>query len=205
VKRLLPVALVVLGFTVAGCGGDDAQQAAKKVEKASERAETVVEKKAKTLAEEGKEAAKEAEEASERAETVVEKKAETVAEEAQEAAEEAIDRSDGRCRKAPRGVVAAIADGLTVRGRATLRNAYAVKSKDHRNVYFVSADVQGPGQEGDDDVATWATNKLAAGARIYSVDSRARKTSKWNAGAAAGVRLTMDADGAEEARDCAAG
>jgi hypothetical protein len=51
--------------------------------------------------------------------------------------------------------VNAIATGLTVQGGGTLRNAQAVKSND-KPVWFISADIDGPGMDEEDDIGTWA-------------------------------------------------
>ena len=37
-----------------------------------------------------------------------------------------------------------IETGLTVQGGGTLKNAQAVKSEDFENVYFISAEIDGP-------------------------------------------------------------
>jgi len=38
----------------------------------------------------------------------------------------------------------------------TVRHIHAVRSGDYKRVYFVAADLQGPGLLGSDDIAVWA-------------------------------------------------
>ena len=115
--------------------------------------------------------------------------------------------SDSRCLPVPKALVRGIEEGLTVEGGGTLRNAKAVKSEDFKNVYYVSADIQGPGLEGDDDIGTWATNSLKVGeGLIIGADEVAREFSDWGAAASpdspAGQVIGLQNDGAEESRDC---
>jgi len=44
----------------------------------------------------------------------------------------------------PKALVSGIETGLTVQGGGTLKNAQAVKSEDFENVYFISAEIDGP-------------------------------------------------------------
>jgi len=105
--------------------------------------------------------------------------------------------------KVPPALVRGIATGLEVQGGGKLRNAWAVKSEDFESVYFVSADVQGPGLEGDDDLATWGTNRLeVGGGLIFPVDSAAQEFSDWGDGDTTDANLTMDDEGAELSQDC---
>ena len=110
-----------------------------------------------------------------------------------------------RWQKVPNGVVKAIQTGLTVEGGGKLRSAQAVKSGDFESVYFVSADIQGPGLEGAHDIGTWATNRLRVGGLIFAVDSVAKEFSDWGHGDKTDARLSMEDDGAEESQECALG
>jgi hypothetical protein len=111
-------------------------------------------------------------------------------------------RSD-RCEAVPRALVDTIASRLT--GRETLRDARAVKSGDFGRVWFVSAEIDGPGLDGDGEVGTWAkTGPLAVGTgRILSVDTVfAQQLSGWDAGDTTYADVTMADDGAEASRRC---
>jgi hypothetical protein len=49
-----------------------------------------------------------------------------------------------------------IAHMLDLDGTASIRNVYAVRSPQHELVYFISAEIDAPGLEGEGDVGTWA-------------------------------------------------
>jgi hypothetical protein len=75
---------------------------------------------------------------------------------------------------------------------------FVVRSRDFKSVYFVSADLQGPGLNGKGEIATWATNKLRVGGLIYSADAVARAFFDWGRGPGFSV-----GDGFSESRSCA--
>jgi hypothetical protein len=105
----------------------------------------------------------------------------------------------------PPALTQAIAEGLTLTGGgSTLTNAKAVKSNDYQRVYFISADIDGAGLEGPDDIGTWAKNgPLRVGeGLILSVDSVATEFSDWPDAATTDFMLSMQDDGAEESKDC---
>jgi hypothetical protein len=174
-------ALLALALTLglAGCGGDDAEDAAREAERASESVETVIEEKAETVAEE----------------------AETVVEEAEEEAGEVL--ADPRCEAATTDILTPISNRLTVEN-GRLRNGYYVESENRSGIYFVSAELDGAGLEGDGDVATWATESPGGAGAIYALDDLARKHSGYR-DARQAVNVSMDDDGVSESRDCAGG
>jgi hypothetical protein len=112
------------------------------------------------------------------------------------------------CRSAPKRLAHAIANGLTVQGGGTLRQAQAVKSGDFDDVYFVSAEIDGAGLEGSGDVGTWAkigplrVGGPVGGGLIYSVDRVATEFSDWADGGKADAQLSMEDDGAGASREC---
>lgn len=57
-------------------------------------------------------------------------------------------------------MVSEITKGLTVTGGGHLRNARAIKSEHRENVYFISAEIDGPGMWGDGEIGTWIVNTL---------------------------------------------
>lgn len=105
-----------------------------------------------------------------------------------------------RCEAAPVAVVTAISTGLG--SGLTLRNAQMVRSDDFEEAYFVSADLQGPGLEGDDDVATWVTNNRSGGGLIFAVSAVAREFSDWGDGGQTDAGFSMSDDGADESAAC---
>jgi len=106
------------------------------------------------------------------------------------------------CKAAPRALVNAIAARLTQ--RETLQNAQAVRSPTKR-VWFVSAEIDGPGLEGDGEIGTWAKAGplTPAGGVILAVDTVfAQVLSGWEPGDRTYSAVTMDDAGAEESRAC---
>ena len=83
-------------------------------------------------------------------------------------------RAAGRCTAVPRPLVKTIATRLTV--PETLRNAQAVRSATKR-VWFVSAEIDGPGLVGDGQIGTWAKSGPLAHA-----PSRPRRRAPWQSG-----------------------
>lgn len=109
----------------------------------------------------------------------------------------------GRCERVSSAVLNAIAEGLTVSGSGTLRNGYAVKSKDFSRVYMVAADIQGVGMEGEGEVGVWATNSLDGTGLIFAVDGLAKEFSDWGHGDETDANITQSSDGVSEAKECA--
>lgn len=95
-----------------------------------------------------------------------------------------------------------IADGLTVTGGGSLRRVRAVASPDEPGIWYVAADIQGPGLEGGNDIGTWVVGGLdpATAGPIVAIDGMAREFSEW--GVATEPRWGRNDDGAKAARDC---
>jgi hypothetical protein len=86
-----------------------------------------------------------------------------------------------------------------------VRAAMAVRSNDYEQVYFIAAELQGAGLDGDDDIAIWATDRNPDGSDngpIFAVDGMANQFSSWPDGRASSASLSRNDDGALEARDC---
>jgi hypothetical protein len=123
-----------------------------------------------------------------------------------------------RCVNVPPATVRAIADGLTTSGRGSLRFAHAVEAdadEDFRGVsmplYLVSADIQAPGLEGSDEIATWVLTRSLRETGIgliVAVDSIASEFSEWGEAANEGSPVDewrdglRDDDAYDESRDC---
>lgn len=102
-------------------------------------------------------------------------------------------------------MIAAIAQGLTVDGGGTLdaSTARAVRSADFERVYFIAAEIDGPGMEAAGEVGVWASNRLEPGAGlVFAVDGLAHEFSDWGDGGATDARLTLESAGAREAAGC---
>jgi hypothetical protein len=109
-----------------------------------------------------------------------------------------------RCENVPPRLVKTIEDGLNVSVAGTLKDARAVKSEDFKQVYFISAEIDGEGMEGAGEIATWAKSGplRVGGGLIYAVDGFANQFSNSDDGGDTDAQLSMDDDGAEESRSC---
>jgi hypothetical protein len=106
-----------------------------------------------------------------------------------------------RCLNVPANIVANINEGFNTEG-LSIQKAKAVKSKDFGSVYFISGDIQGPGLEGNDEIATFATNKLDSPGIYLSVDNIAKEFSVFPDASTTDAKATMKDDGALLSRDC---
>ena len=107
-----------------------------------------------------------------------------------------------RCIAAPNLVVGSLQEGFNTAG-LTLRNAYSVKSNDFSKVYFISADIQGEGLEGENDIVTLATNSLEIGGGIFmSVNGAAKEFFVFPDASTTDAKLTTADDGAKLSQDC---
>ena len=103
------------------------------------------------------------------------------------------------CEPASSDVMTPIGNKLMPEGVRVSDGRY-VRSDDHEQMYFVSAELDGPGLEGEGDVATWATPSVGGAEAIYAVDDLAKEHSDWRP--ADEVDVTIDDHGAQESRDC---
>lgn len=108
-----------------------------------------------------------------------------------------------RCQRAPSLVLRAIEQGLTVQGGGSLRNGWYVRSGDFERVYFVAADIEGPGMTGPDQVGLWTTNRVNEQRGAYAVNGFAQEFSDW--GRSSQVGISQFDDGGIEALKCAGG
>jgi hypothetical protein len=103
------------------------------------------------------------------------------------------------CEPASSDVMTPIGNKLMPEGVRASDGRY-VRSEDYERMYFVSAELDGPGLEGGGDVATWATTSVGGAEAIYAVDDLAKEYSDWRP--ADEVDVTIDDHGAQESRDC---
>ena len=108
-----------------------------------------------------------------------------------------------RCAAASTDLVTPLSNGIETEG-ARLTRVYMVESEDHDDIYFVSAEVDGPGYEDSGDVATFASESQFGGGAIYAVDDLANELSTLRDGRSV-AGLSLDDDGVEASRSCAAG
>lgn len=119
----------------------------------------------------------------------------------------AISNAFGRCVKVPGSLVEKIQERLHyVAGKASLREARAVHSKDFDEVYLVSSDIEGEWLEKSRAIATWAAvGSLENPSAVLSVDGLARQFSDWPVGETFNPGISMSSDGVQPSRICASG
>ena len=104
-----------------------------------------------------------------------------------------------RCQVIDPALVETIASGSKIPGYR-LDHARAVKSNDFERIYFISAEVSGPGLQ--KAVGTWASNRVEpGGGLIWAVDDVARSSTTWPKPGGAET-MSMGDDGAELSREC---
>jgi hypothetical protein len=108
--------------------------------------------------------------------------------------------ADARCEAATSALMTPLGNGLKYE-RDRLRDGYVVKSKDHEDIYFLSAELDGPGFQHAGHVATGATTSVGGAEAIYSIDELAKDQTTWRDGTAI-AGLSLDDDGAKESRAC---
>lgn len=92
---------------------------------------------------------------------------------------------------------------LTAAGGGTMRNGWAVKSSDFSKVWFLAAEMDFAGAEGNGEIGVWAVNDLTPFyGTIFSVNSFALEFTNWGNGPATSAQLSMNDDGASEAEAC---
>ena len=70
-------------------------------------------------------------------------------------------------------------------------------------VYYLSAELDGPDLEEDGDVATWVTTDRYGSAPLYAVDDLAKEHGDWTA--AEDADLVIDDDARDASRTCVSG
>jgi hypothetical protein len=107
-----------------------------------------------------------------------------------------------RCVDVPADILASLQETINTQG-ITLGKAKAVKSNDFKSVYFISVDLQGAGLEGNEDIATFITNRLENGGGIFmSVNNIAKEFSVLPDASKTDAKATMSDDGAQASQDC---
>lgn len=106
-----------------------------------------------------------------------------------------------RCEAVAPEVIAALQAGLDENASLTIRGAKAVRSSDYRHAWFLAADLEGPGQDGPNQIALWLTNEIdVANPTVIPVDSLAQSAGRWSV--EAGIEVDAAKDGAAAAREC---
>src|SRR3989337_1796616 len=94
------------------------------------------------------------------------------------------------CVHVPEDLVAALEEGFNTEG-TSLRNAFAVRSDDLANAWYISGDLEGPGLDGDDEIATWAKggDLEVGGGLLIASNAVAREFSDWGEAAQPGSQI----------------
>ncbi len=122
---------------------------------------------------------------------------------AQQPAEPSAPKKDERCLDVSDYVQGAFIEGLTEGTGATLRGFQAVRSNDFQELYFVAAELEGPGLDGDDEIGVWATNDIETYMGSYmSVNGLAQEFSDYPDGDTTDAYVTMSDEGASLAVEC---
>lgn len=108
-----------------------------------------------------------------------------------------------RCLSVPPQLTATIQAGIQyTSGEITLREAYAIPSREYEAVYFVSADLEGLGLDGPEQIATWAVEKLDDPKTIFSIDGLSRQFSHFAHAESHDPTIRVDSDGYLDTRRC---
>lgn len=117
---------------------------------------------------------------------------------------------DERCEDVDANAIDWLMSGLNPDLGITLRGVQAVRSDDFEQVYFVAAEIDGPGFEGDGQIAVWAMNRIdeevnvTVGALTLTVnDESVAINGDWFHGADTDAQTSMSDDGAELSIECA--
>lgn len=117
--------------------------------------------------------------------------------------DQSIAAANTRCEAATSALMTPLGNALKSE-RDSLENGQVVKSRDHSDIYFVSAELEGPGLFDPGDIGTWATTSPGGAEAVFSVDEIAKDYSIWRDGTAI-AGLSLDDDGAKESRACVKG
>lgn len=80
---------------------------------------------------------------------------------------------------------------------------FAVRSGDYERVWFVAAEITGPGIKSKEAIGLWAmSGELDFPTTIFSVNNIAKEFSYWSDGTKAAPHLSISDDGAKEALSC---
>ena len=101
------------------------------------------------------------------------------------------------CVAADSSIMTPLGNKLLVEdGRA--RSGYLVESE-AGGVYYISAEIDGTGLEGDGDVGTWVTESSGGGDPLYALNDVAMEHSDWSDAASASLETDTDAEAASRA------
>lgn len=106
-----------------------------------------------------------------------------------------------RCRNVSSAVIESAAQGINT-DDVTIKSHNAIKSDDFDDVFFVAVELDGPGLEGDGDIAVLSTNNSNEPGTFMAVNSVAQEFFDFPAGDSTDAKVTMSDDGAKQAEEC---
>lgn len=108
-----------------------------------------------------------------------------------------------RCTSVPPALVDQIATFIKPETGATLRGAQAVRSKDYQQLWFVAADLEGPGLDGDDQIVLVPIAQLTAGdGHLFGVGGFAKEFTDLRRGEKSSFHFSYTDEGVHEAESC---
>lgn len=115
------------------------------------------------------------------------------------------DTMNSRCQPASTRQIDNIRSGVKdIAINNDISSIWAVKSGDYDNVWFVAAQITGPGINAGDAIGLWAISGDPTNPGLtYSVNSMANEFSSWGDGTKTSAQLSQFDDGAQEALECA--
>jgi len=118
--------------------------------------------------------------------------------------EEPVAQQDPRCIPASDLQYRNISEGLDTTTSVYIKSAWAVKSNDYENVYYVAAVLYGPGMEEGAGPGVWViTGDPNNPGLTYSVGGFATSFSSWGDGGKTDAMFSQFDDGWQQANDCA--
>jgi hypothetical protein len=110
-----------------------------------------------------------------------------------------------RCQPASAAQMANIRAGVEgVQASNTVKNGFAVKSRDLANVYMVAAKLYGPNMENGAGPGVWAiSGDPSAPGLTMAVDGYAKSFTSYPDASKTQAAITLATDGVQEARACA--
>lgn len=128
------------------------------------------------------------------------------------AQDDASEEASADCLHVHPVLLESIGDGIKKKTKAKIvGHGFAVRSDDYKKVWMVAAELDGPGLEGDGDIAVWGTNedptKASSSGLILQANGMAEQFSVWGAAAQPGSSADLNPTdhGVAEAAECLPG
>jgi hypothetical protein len=114
--------------------------------------------------------------------------------------------SNGTCQEISARLLEAINSGIQdIQASNSVLRAAAYKAPDRANVWFVAAEIRGPGIGAGEAVGVWASSygvEDDGSGSLFSVDGIANGFSSWGSTEGTTFEISRFEDGVQESRDC---